>query len=653
MTSASTHSTRSVRSITGNFLTLALLALLAPLAFASIAWADTLDPTFDPTTDPSYVAIDPASPFASGTGTESDPYVISDASQLEAFRDSINKGFNFYKGAYIELTADIDLGGTDWTPIGRAKRSGSGLVGTSTPFQGHFDGGHHTISGLAITSTTGPDAAIGLFGAVMGGTVENLTIADAKIDVPTSKMAAVAVGMLCSDGTVSNVSTSGSVTAQAGSGGVVGRMTLIGTISNCTNSATVTTPTGTGNTGGIVGAAYYTTPDGKMVIENCTNLADITGTNDAGGIVGVLYNAGTVTGNQNDAPTLSATNFAGGIVANIQDMETTGADVGSEMLVENNVSTTPLASIDATNKGLYAYNNVGDAATVSDNGSAWTAADGAKRYVSLTRAFAEANDGDEVVLIGDAVDQKTVTKANGGMLTLNLDGHAIELAPDNDIAVTNGTLVVEGEGNIYVEGDTGPAVSADVYPFSVKPAAGDSAATLLEGGSYDVNIADLAAPGYAELVKDQPTNAGQYVVLPEGQARSLAKAQLKVNGHTIYFESAQSAQEAAAKDPSAVLDVYDQSSPTDPDQTNTTTHPGDASTANAAGPTATDATDAAANAATNTTARRTDEHVSGDAGSGIAQSGDVIPAQFMLGSAFIAMAALALVLLSARKLRRS
>ncbi len=83
------------------------------------------------------------------------------------------------------------------------------------------------------------------------------------------------------------MSVSGSVSAHAGVGGVVGRMTLSGTISDCANSAAVTAMTGVGNVGGIVGAAYYTTDTGEMVIEGCTNTGTVKGTQAAGGIAGL------------------------------------------------------------------------------------------------------------------------------------------------------------------------------------------------------------------------------------------------------------------------------------------------------------------------------------------------------------------------------
>ena len=243
---------RSVHAFTARFFphssvslrwAVAAFALLAALCWASPAWA-----------------VDSAV-FASGAGTEADPYLIENASQLAAFRDAVNAGDD-YDGKYVALGADVDLEGAEWTPIGAGTRKSSGIAEGSTPFAGTFDGAGHTVSGLKITSTQGADYAIGLFGILDGATAKNLTVADTKIAVPQSELAGILCGMLANDSTVSGVSVSGSVSGKAGVGGIAGRMTLSGTIENCENSASVTAAGGVGNAGGIVGAAYYTTPTG-------------------------------------------------------------------------------------------------------------------------------------------------------------------------------------------------------------------------------------------------------------------------------------------------------------------------------------------------------------------------------------------------------
>lgn len=105
----------------------------------------------------------------------------------------------------------------------------------------------------------------------------------------------------------------------------------------------------------------------------------------AGGIVGTFYNAGTVSGNTNTAASITSSSFAGGIVGNLQnaDISSLPSTVPEGILVENNVSTTPLDAITAPLKGPYAYNNTPSDFTVRDNGSAWVAQAGATRYATL------------------------------------------------------------------------------------------------------------------------------------------------------------------------------------------------------------------------------------------------------------------------------
>ncbi|WP_288220048.1 hypothetical protein [uncultured Adlercreutzia sp.] len=471
---------RSVHAFTARFFphssvslrwAVAAFALLAALCWASPAWAAD------------------SAVFASGAGTEADPYLIENASQLAAFRDAVNAGDD-YAGEYIALGSDVDLEDAEWTPIGAGTRKSSGIAEGSTPFAGTFDGAGHVISGLKIASTQGADFAIGLFGILNGATVKNLTVADAEVTVAQSELAGILCGMMANDATASGVSVSGSVSGKAGVGGIAGRMTLSGTIENCENSASVAAVGGVGNAGGIVGAAYYTTPTGRMAITGCRNSGSISGTDCiggiaglsaafvsncensgaitgtsysvggivgeqknygavsgctnsgavstsnagaygiggivgwarydgaapayaasapitvtgcansasvqggscAGGIVGTFYNAGTVSGNANTAASIASSNFAGGIVGNLQnaDISSLPSTVPEGILVENNVSTTPLNAITAPLKSPYAYNNTPSDFTVRDNGSAWVAQAGATRYASLAGAFATA-----------------------------------------------------------------------------------------------------------------------------------------------------------------------------------------------------------------------------------------------------------------------
>ena len=127
-------------------------------------------------------------------------YEVASPAQLAWVAATVNGGEKF-EGKTVKLTSDIDLAGHAWTPIGNGSRFGSAAIGNQ--FKGTFDGNGKTISNLNINTTKGTDYAVGLFGIVNGGTVKNLKLKDAAVDVPTSEMAAAAVGMLTGEGTVS------------------------------------------------------------------------------------------------------------------------------------------------------------------------------------------------------------------------------------------------------------------------------------------------------------------------------------------------------------------------------------------------------------------------------------------------------------------
>ena len=117
-----------------------------------------------------------ATAFAGGTGTESDPYQIADGAQLAYLASEVNKG-QAYDNSYFVLTADIDLGNHDWTPIGNS--FSDALFGGSDyrAFAGNFDGKGHTISNVSIGSENAPlvSDVFGLFGATEGK-ISNLNL---------------------------------------------------------------------------------------------------------------------------------------------------------------------------------------------------------------------------------------------------------------------------------------------------------------------------------------------------------------------------------------------------------------------------------------------------------------------------------------------
>ena len=215
-----------------------------------------------------------------GSGTETDPYQISTADQLKLFRDIVNGtgGQTQNRGAYAVLTANIDLNNEPWTPIGNYTE------GNQIYYEGTFDGGGYTISGLNVT---GKFRCASLFGAVKGGTIKNLTVA----------------------GNVSHNYSSTGLDCHVG--GIVGSALDAATIENCSNNCSVT-----GGSGDFIGGIAGSNINNARIID-CYNVGTITGTIiETGGVTG--FNMGTISNcyNVGTIKMLHNSNAVGEIVGN-------------------------------------------------------------------------------------------------------------------------------------------------------------------------------------------------------------------------------------------------------------------------------------------------------------------------------------------------
>ena len=203
---------------------------------------------------------------------------VSSAEELAAINNNLT-------GHYV-LTADIDLAGIEWTPIG-AFVPGGGEEGEmpdmTAAFTGTFDGQGHTIRNLTVNQ---PEAwAMGLFGCVANTQIGNFTLENATVD--GMMMAADVVGYTyCS--TVSNVKlVNGKVTAhyaEMGAEGMYGGIAGAGMgslITGCEAQADIVIPDGTANVG-IVGGGLEMTS-----VVNCTATGSITAGNGCYGIGGI------------------------------------------------------------------------------------------------------------------------------------------------------------------------------------------------------------------------------------------------------------------------------------------------------------------------------------------------------------------------------
>ena len=221
-------------------------------------------------------------------------FTISDSADLAGLAQLVNEGPDggspvSFQGKTIKLSADIDLGGKEWTPIGKSGK----------PFQGIFDGNEKTISNLVINSPTQSD--VGLFGFTQSGEVKNFTLRNAKV---SGYLDVGAVAGTPYTSKYTNIAVTGLIQVNGFSyvGGAFGKNAY----ANLTNvdvtgdegsyvRAYSIDSAGVWRTylGGLVGFMG----EGNITVSGCNVKIDVTGsTCDIGGILGILHYGNTMTG---------------------------------------------------------------------------------------------------------------------------------------------------------------------------------------------------------------------------------------------------------------------------------------------------------------------------------------------------------------------
>lgn len=317
-------------------LALALCLSLLP----ATALADEEGDTESGTTTPS--AAMPA--YSGGSGTETDPWLISTVDDLKTLAGTVNNGED-YKDQYFILTDDIDLQNVSWTPIGDG----------TNDFCGTFDGQGNTIFNVAIGRVEDPLQAevFGLFGS-LSGTIQNLNLDTLSINgLPafSSPYLIAYAGALVgyAGGVIENChSTNASVIIHTpsdsamykmyGIGGLMGYAARGSQISECSVSGSINDMTGiSGMVGGFIGGMGETATIKYSRADVALNVkSDAYGAN-VGGFIGA------VNGNSNPATIISncyatgnmtggaySGGFAGSLVGlNIKNCYATGEVTGA------------------------------------------------------------------------------------------------------------------------------------------------------------------------------------------------------------------------------------------------------------------------------------------------------------------------------------
>ena len=256
---------------------------------------------------PTAAFAEEAPSFGGGTGTQEDPWLIASQADLIALAeflnsgnaatfDTENAGVGNCHGYYFKQTADIDLTGVTWEPIGY---SGSYY------FAGNYDGDGHSIKNAISTGKVDPDgfATAGIFGWVAFGSVENLHVKNANfLAIGQDNYSYVGgIAGVCYGSSIKNCSVvNSSLESKRNNnnncaGSIVGYSTG-GTFGKCAaeNNQVKTMAYGGGFVGEVDDDPAYRA--GKSTFTNCyvanctviSETGDVQGTSFAGGFVGEM-----------------------------------------------------------------------------------------------------------------------------------------------------------------------------------------------------------------------------------------------------------------------------------------------------------------------------------------------------------------------------
>ncbi len=298
-----------------------------------------------------------------GEGTTASPYLISSKDDMVEFATNVGT-YSYVNGsqAYVKVTADINLEGMEWTPIGASGATFAGVfdggdyliydcnivagdldsVGFFSVIYSNSDGSvpilkNINMSGISINSASNHSA----IGGLVGSSYAKIMDCDVNISINLTGQAN-AVGGVVGEAfeAVTNTTSAGTMLVTAEEikatsseisnsspkyGGVIGVAQSSSSAQSLTNKMDITFSlinysTLTSNkisytTGGVIGQIN----NSSSVFSNLVNNGDIKGVGSVGGIVGDFYGNGATISSCTNNGALSSTGgfsfYVGGIVA--------------------------------------------------------------------------------------------------------------------------------------------------------------------------------------------------------------------------------------------------------------------------------------------------------------------------------------------------
>ncbi len=252
-----------------------------------------------------------------GEGTESDPYIICNADQLQSMRDHLD--------AHYELGQNIDASSingpyacngtcTGFQPIGNCGDNGKcfDYYGDedldNEPFTGALDGKEFTISNLTINISRPTfvfdDSYAGLFGYTSGANIRNVGLLNVDIDASSDDFSSAGglVGLNSNSSSITNSYSTGDVSSSSSvsdsyAGGLVAQ-----------NSSSIINSYATGNVSSSTSLNFSNSSAGGLVGQNNGSITNSYSTGNVssssadsssvGGVVG--FNKGSITNSYYD-----------------------------------------------------------------------------------------------------------------------------------------------------------------------------------------------------------------------------------------------------------------------------------------------------------------------------------------------------------------
>lgn len=216
--------------------------------------------------------------YWTGTGTEENPYVITDVEGMNHLAEEVNNG-NTYENKHFALGADLEYD--------RSVENNFPVIGYNPKFfRGNLDGRGHTISGINVKRPADNSREVGIIGYSMGTYenrryIRNLTVVNSSF-VSTNRDN---VGAICGDcdyTTIENchVGSDVYVSGRDCVGGIAGNADK--NILGCTSGATVVAQDGAHSAGGICGDNYGN-------VKDCIYYGDSVTAKYKGAIAGYMY----------------------------------------------------------------------------------------------------------------------------------------------------------------------------------------------------------------------------------------------------------------------------------------------------------------------------------------------------------------------------